>query len=65
MSAAATVAVCMAGVSALIVIASMICTMIISVGPVVPPLVHQWQRVRIVRKVVDKVDSVDDAAKLL
>ena len=43
----------------------MICTVIIAVGPVVPPLVDQWQRVRILRKVLDKVDNVDDAAKLL
>jgi hypothetical protein len=52
-------------VSALTAIASMICTAIIAVGPVVPPLVDQWQRVRVVGKVLDKVDSVDDAAKLL
>ena len=54
-----------ASVSALAAIASMICTVIVAVGPVVLPLVDQWQRVRIVRKVLDKVDSVDDAAKLL
>ena len=64
MSVATMLAVCIAGVSALAATASMICTVIIAVGPV-PPLVDQWQRVRIVRKVLDKVDSVDDAAKLL
>jgi hypothetical protein len=64
MSVATVLAVCIAGVSALAATASMICTVIIAVGPV-PPLVDQWQRVRIVQKVLDKVDSVDDAAKLL
>lgn len=65
MSAATTFAACVAGISALAVIASMICAVLVAVGPVLPPLVDQWQRVRIVRKVLDKVDSVDDAAKLL
>jgi len=65
MSAATTFAACVAGTSALAVIASMICAVLVAVGPVLPPLVDQWQRVRIVRKVLDKVDSVDDAAKLL
>ena len=65
MLVATMLVVCIAGVSALAATASMICTVIIAVGPVVPPLVHQWQRVRILRKVLDKVDSVDDAAKLL
>jgi hypothetical protein len=65
MSVTTMLVVCIAGVSALAATAAMICTMIIAVGPVVPPLVDQWQRVRIVRKVLDKVDSVDDAAKLL
>lgn len=65
MSAATALAACVAGMSALAVIASTICAVLIAVGPVLPPLVDQWQRVRIVRKVLDKVDSVDDAAKLL
>lgn len=65
MSVATMLAVCIAGVSALAAIASMICTVIAAVGLVVPPLADQWQRVRIVRKALDKVDSVDDAAKLL
>lgn len=65
MSVATMLVVWIAGVSALATTASMICTVIIAVGPVVPPLADQWQRVRIVRKVLDKVDSVDDAAKLL
>ncbi len=43
----------------------MICSIIVTVGPVVPPLIDQWQRVRIVGKVLDKVDSVDDAVSLL
>jgi hypothetical protein len=65
MSAATMFAACVAGISALAVFASMICAVLVAVGPVLPPLVDQWQRVRIVRKVLDKVDSVDDAAKLL
>jgi hypothetical protein len=65
MSAATTFAACVAGLSALAVIASMICAVLVAVGPVLPPLIDQWQRVRILRKVLDKVDSVDDAAKLL
>jgi hypothetical protein len=65
MSAAAMVAVCLAGVSAVAAIASAVCSMIIAVGPVVPPLIDQWQRVRIIRKVLGKVDDVDDAVKLL
>ncbi len=63
--AATTVAVCMAGVSAVAAIASVVCSVIIAVGPVVPPLIDQWQRVRIIRKVLDKVDDVDDAVRLL
>jgi hypothetical protein len=65
MSVATIPAVCIAGVSALAAIVAMICTVIVAVGPVVPPLVDQWQRVRIVRKVLDNVDSVGDAATLL
>jgi len=64
-SAATILAVCATGVSALTAIATMIFTVIITLGPVLPPLVDQWQRVRIVRKVLDRVDTVDDAAKLL
>ena len=40
-------------------------TTYVMAGPVVPPLIDQWQRVRIVGKVLDKVDSVDDAVSLL
>jgi hypothetical protein len=40
-------------------------SVIIAAGPLVPALIDQWQRVRIVRKVMDKIDSVDDAVKLL
>jgi len=65
MSAATTFAACIAGVSALVVVTSMTCAVLVTVGPVLPPLIDQWQRVRILRKVLDKVDSVDDAAKLL
>lgn len=64
-SAAVTIAACVAGISALTVITSMICAVLVTVGPVLPPLIDQWQRVRILRKVLDKVDSVDDAARLL
>jgi len=42
-----------------------ICSIIVTAGPVVPPLIDQWQRVRIVGKVLEKVDSVDDAVSLL
>jgi hypothetical protein len=65
MSAAATVAVCTAGVSAVAAIASLMGPVIITAGTVVPPLIDQWQRVRIIRKVLDTVDDVDDAVKLL
>jgi hypothetical protein len=65
MSAVATVAVCMAGVPVVAAVASVMCSIIIAVGPVVPPLIDQWQRVQIIRKVLDKVDDVDDAVKLL
>jgi hypothetical protein len=41
------------------------CPVIIAAGTVVPPLIDQWQRVRIIWKVLDKVDDVDDAVKLL
>lgn len=64
-SVATILVVCIAGVSALAAILSMICTVIIAIGPVVPPLVDQWQRVRIVQKVLDNLDNVGDAAKLL
>ena len=43
MSVATILAVCIAGVSALAAIVSMICTVIIAVDPMVPPLVDQWQ----------------------
>jgi hypothetical protein len=65
MPAATTIAACVADISALAVITSMICAALVAAGPVLPPLIDQWQRVRIVRKVLDKMDSVDDAAKLL
>lgn len=39
MSAATTFAACVAGISALAVIASMICAVLVAVGPVLPPLV--------------------------
>lgn len=62
---AITLAACIAGISATAAIVCVICSTIVTVGPVVPPLIDQWQRVRIVGKVLDKVDSVDDAVSLL
>ena len=62
---AITLAACIAGISAAVAIVCMICSIIVTVGPVVPPLIDQWQRVRIVGKVLDKLDSVDDAVSLL
>ena len=57
---AITLAACIAGISAAAAIVCVICSIIVTAGPVVPPLIDQWQRVRIVGKVLDKVDSVDD-----
>jgi hypothetical protein len=48
-----------------VAVACVVTSVIIAVGPVVPPLIDQWQRVRIVRKVLSKINSVDDAMKLL
>ena len=62
---AITLAAYIAGISAAAAIVCVICSIIVTVGPVVPPLIDQWQRVRIVGKVLDKVDSVDDAVSLL
>jgi hypothetical protein len=62
---AITLAACIAGISAVAAIVCVICSIIVSAGPVVPPLIDQWQRVRIVGKVLEKVDSVDDAVSLL
>jgi hypothetical protein len=63
--AAATLAVCIAGIPAVGVLACVMSSVIIAAGPLVPALTGQWQRVRIIRKVLDKIDSVDDAARLL
>jgi hypothetical protein len=38
---------------------------IIAVGPLAVALIDQWQRVRIVGQVLHKVETADDAAKLL
>ena len=65
LSAAITLAVSVAGIYTVAAIACVICSIIVMAGPVVPPLIDQWQRVRIVGKVLDKVDSVDDAVSLL
>lgn len=65
LTAAGTLAVCIAGIPAEGVVACVMSSVIIAVGPLVPALIDQWQRVRIIRKVLDKIDSVDDAAKLL
>jgi hypothetical protein len=62
---AITLAACIAGISAAAAIVCVICSIIVTAGPVVPPLIDQWQRVRIVGKVLEKVDSVDDAVSLL
>jgi len=65
LTAAATLAVCIAGIPAAGVVACVTSSVIIAAGPLVPALIDQWQRVRIIRKVLDKIDSDDDAAKLL
>ena len=46
LSVAITLAACIAGISAAAAIVCMICSIIVTVGPVVPPLIDQWQRVR-------------------
>jgi hypothetical protein len=65
LSVAIMLAAYMAGISAMAAIVCVVCSIIVTVGPVLPPLIDQWQRVRIVGKVLDKVDSVDDAVSML
>ena len=45
--------------------ACVIGSVIIAIGPLMVALIDQWQRVRIVGRVLDKIDNADDAAKLL
>lgn len=60
-----TLAVWMAGIPVIVMAGCVIGSVIIAVGPLVIALIDQWQRVRIVGRVLDKIDTADDAAKLL
>jgi hypothetical protein len=59
------VAVQVAGIPTIAMAACVIGSVIIAIGPLVVALIDQWQRVRIVGRVLEKIDNADDAAKLL
>lgn len=46
-------------------VACVISSAIIAIGPVMILLIDPWQRARIIKSVLDKIDNADDAAKLL
>ena len=60
-----TMAAWVTGIPTMAMAACVIGSVIIAIGPLVVALIDQWQRVRIVGQVLDKIDNADDAAKLL
>jgi hypothetical protein len=59
-----TLATWVVGIPTMAMAACVIVSIIIAIGPLMVALIDQWQRVRIVGKVLGKIDNADDAAKL-